>query len=168
MQRRFTSDIHIGHRLAAEKRGFDSLEEHDVMVLDSLLPVKRSKTWILGDIAFSPESTERVAQFFKGTNTVFILGNHDKQGAKPYVDAGLVVMGPEKYNNFWLSHHPIHPQELYRVRGNVHGHIHANAATRSLPHPYFNVNWDFWRTGVDFDFILKTFDAVEADLQTLE
>jgi calcineurin-like phosphoesterase family protein len=159
MRRYFTSDTHIGHKLAAHKRGFDSLDAHDEAVLGSMLDLPhRSKLWVLGDIAFGPKASAEVALRLRG-NTTFLLGNHDKQGAKPYTDIGLEVIGPLKYKGLWLSHHPIHPQELYRVSGNIHGHIHKDAATPPLPYPYFNVNWDFHGWPVDFEEIVAFFEV---------
>ena len=45
------------------------------------------------------------------------------------------VYGFHKYKEFWLSHCPIHPQEL-RGKYNIHGHVHHN----NIPDKnYFNV-----------------------------
>lgn len=162
MSRKITSDLHIGHKLASEFRKFNSVDEHDEYVLESLLPIySKTKIWVLGDIAFSVVAVQKVINFFKGRNVSFILGNHDTCGAKPYVDAGIKVIGPGKYKKFFLTHQPMHPQELYRVRGNIHGHIHKDAATKPLTYPYFNVNWDFYRSAIDFEYILQWFAVRE-------
>jgi calcineurin-like phosphoesterase family protein len=61
------------------------------------------------------------------------------------------VRGFLRYKQMWLSHCPIHPQELYRCKLNVHGHIHKNTNSPELPLPYVNVNWDFWKRAISLD-----------------
>lgn len=153
MDRFFTSDLHLGHRLAAQKRGFQSLDEHDAAVFDSLAALpRRSKLWVLGDIAFH----QQALQILKGMPSqvsIAVLGNHDKFSASLYLDIFSDVRGALKYQDYWVTHIPIHPQELCFSKGNIHGHIHMNAATAPLPLPYFNVNWDFHRGPVAFEDI---------------
>ena len=80
----FTSDLHLGHRTVSEIRGFDSIEEHDRVVLGNISKVVRpgDTLWILGDVAMGGwketivplmelVSTNRV-------NTHVVLGNHDR------------------------------------------------------------------------------------------
>ena len=52
-----------------------------------------------------------------------------------------VANGLTKKYGFWLSHVPIHPQEL-RGKKNIHGHIHA---IENILHDdrYINVNCEF-------------------------
>lgn len=154
MERFFTSDLHLGHRKAAESRGYDSVEEHNQGVMESLwaLP-RRSKLWILGDIAFNDEGM-KLLHSIPSMQKVAILGNHDKYPARVYLKIFNNVQGFVKYEKTFLSHCPIHPQELYRVRGNIHGHIHKDTATAPLEDPrYFNLNWDFHRGPVSWDEI---------------
>jgi calcineurin-like phosphoesterase family protein len=46
------------------------------------------------------------------------------------------VAGIIKYKGFWLSHAPIHPEEL-RGKPNIHGHVHTNTLNDSR---YFNAS----------------------------
>lgn len=154
----FTSDLHLGHRLAAEKRGFASVAEHDVAILDNIAAMvgKRDKLFVLGDVAFDPAGLLRLAGL-PGVKEL-IFGNHDRYVHRKYTQVFTRIHGFRKYNGFWLSHCPVHSQELYRVRGNVHGHIHRGAATPPLPLPYFNVNVDFHdMKPVNFDEICSAF-----------
>jgi calcineurin-like phosphoesterase family protein len=32
----------------------------------------------------------------------------------------------KSYKSFWLSHCPIHPQELRNRKANIHGHLHGS------------------------------------------
>lgn len=46
----FIADLHLGHAKIAEYRGFDSVEDHDRAVLDTLHAVpKDDQIWVLGD-----------------------------------------------------------------------------------------------------------------------
>ena len=153
MNRFFTSDLHIGHASVARLRNFNSIEEHDNAIIESLqkLP-KKSKLWILGDIAWNEASLMRLREVSCKIK-VAILGNHDTMLARTYLEVFDDIIGPVKYKKLWLSHHPIHPQEMYRCKGNVHGHIHMYGATPKLALPYYNVNWDFHKGGVPFEKI---------------
>jgi len=139
----FTSDLHLGHALAAGKRGFATVEEHDQAVIETLANqcTKRSVLWILGDVAMRPESLALLAKV-PGRKRL-VRGNHDRYAISEYLKYFEDVHGFLKYKQMWLSHCPIHPQEMHRVKLNVHGHIHADAATKPLGRPYLCVNWDF-------------------------
>jgi calcineurin-like phosphoesterase family protein len=70
-----------------------------------------------------------------------------------YRDLFTEIHGFLRYKNVWLSHVPIHPQEMYRCEANVHGHIHKNSESPELPFPYINVNWDYWQRPVSLEEI---------------
>lgn len=149
----FTSDLHLGHRTAAVLRGFDSVAEHDAQVVYSLMqPLeKRDLLWVLGDIAWSPQHLAPLGAIPCPMKAV--LGNHDTMDTQVYLKRFEWVGGAVRYKNLWLTHIPIHPQEIYRCAANVHGHIHKNAATPPLELPYINVNWDFWQRPVSLNEI---------------
>lgn len=56
----FTSDLHIGHRLAASFRGFDEPELHDHHIADRWDTVVSTDdvVWVLGDISGGGRSTQ--------------------------------------------------------------------------------------------------------------
>lgn len=149
----FTSDLHLQHNLAAQKRGFDSISEHDAAVMDSLRSVttKRTVLWVLGDVAMDRQGVHEIGAL--PGQLRLVRGNHDEYEESLYRDSFDQIHGFLKYKNLWLSHCPIHPQEMWRCGANVHGHIHKGAATPELPFPYINVNWDFWRRPVSLDEI---------------
>jgi calcineurin-like phosphoesterase family protein len=60
----------------------------------------------------------------KGTKHL-ILGNHDEFTLETYKPYFNKIHGFVRYKGMWLSHAPIHPQEL-RGKVNVHGHNHKN------------------------------------------
>ena len=145
----FTSDLHLGHKLVSEKRGFKTINDHDEAVLSSLTKVanKRTVIWVLGDIG-TKDGVSRLKEVAGRKNLVF--GNHDDLKID-YSDVFDKVFGIVKYKNMWLSHCPIHPQEMYRCVANVHGHIHKNSNSELLGFPYINVNWDYWNRPLTLD-----------------
>jgi calcineurin-like phosphoesterase family protein len=54
---------------------------------------------------------------------ILIRGNHDTLPTLAYLHYFDEVYGLLKYKEFWLSHAPIHPDEL-RNKINLHGHVH--------------------------------------------
>jgi calcineurin-like phosphoesterase family protein len=65
---------------------------------------------------------------------VLIRGNHDEGPIQAYSAYFTNVYGLYKRYGLWMSHAPIHPDEL-RGKPNIHGHVHQ----KSVPDPrYFN------------------------------
>ena len=154
----FTSDLHLGHEGVAKHRGFTCLEYHDDAILNNFQKLigKRDKLFILGDVAWNNKSLPLIAEI-PGVKEL-IVGNHDTLSTREYLKYFNKVHGFRGYKGFWLSHPPIHEQEIYRKRGNIHGHVHNGAHTPPLPYPYFNVNVDFNdMKPVNFDTILDWF-----------
>ena len=159
----FTSDLHLGHKLATEKRGFKSVEEHDEEILGCLSSLtKRDKLFILGDVAFSLDSLPLLDRL--SCTKDLVLGNHDQFQSQVYLKYFNRLWGFVGYKNFWLSHAPMHPQEImYRKRGNIHGHIHNNATTTNIGYPYFNAQIDFHYRPIPFEEIEDIFTKGEGD-----
>lgn len=153
----FCSDLHIGHPLAARLRGFKSVDEHDEAVIDSIAGVsdKRTVIWVLGDVCMRRDKMPMLSRILGRKRLV--RGNHDNFDMGDYLAHFEEIHGFLRYKKFWLSHCPIHPQEMYRCAGNIHGHIHRNTNSMELPLPYFNVNWDFLRGPIHLDEIKKSF-----------
>ena len=155
----FTSDLHLGHGGITKHRGFPSIVEHDWTILANLNAMvrKKDKLFILGDVVWNQEALKLLDEI--PSEKELIIGNHDTMTTKAYLKYFRNVRGFRSYKGFWLSHCPIHPQEIYRRRGNIHGHIHKGANTPALPMPYFNVNVDYNNYApVNFDTILAEFD----------
>ena len=151
----FTSDLHLDHLLASEKRGFDSVTTHNQSIIDSLNEHcnKRSLLYILGDVAMSRKGLKMLHDV--PARKILVKGNHDTFKLSEYLEIFEDIHGIVRYKNMWLSHCPIHPQEMFRCKSNVHGHIHKNAATSNIGEPYFNVNWDFWHRPISLDELRK-------------
>jgi calcineurin-like phosphoesterase family protein len=120
----FGSDFHIGHaKITTFRPQFaDAAAHNDRIASDWLNTIKkRDIVYCLGDMCFNEESIE----FFEklpGTK-ILVRGNHDTCKASLYLRAFNDVMGIVKYKKMWLSHAPVHPDEL-RDRPNLHGHVH--------------------------------------------
>lgn len=149
----FTSDLHLGHALAARLRGYANVAEHDAAIVETLKQqcTKRSLLWVLGDVAMRVESLGLLSQV-PGRKRL-VRGNHDNFQLGVYAKYFEDVHGFLRYKRMWLSHCPVHPQEMHRVLLNVHGHIHKDALTAPIGHPYLCVNWDFHRRALSLDEI---------------
>lgn len=167
----FIGCLHLGHEnIAIKHRGWNNSEDHDNNLISSWNKVvnKKDLVYILGDVTM--ETSEHYYKLGKlnGRKKV-ILGNHDKGKDIPellrYVET---VAGMERYKECWLTHCPVHPQELtYRVKYNIHAHIHSQKLnetlllnsqnwTTNLKSRYFNVDaHEIGYTPILFDDILK-------------
>lgn len=125
----FCSDLHFGHKNIGKFRescGIHS-EEHNRLTIknDWLRNVhKKDDVYVLGDAAFTEESVEDFADL--PGRKFLIRGNHDKLDTRTYLKYFEHVYGILKYKEFWLTHAPIHPQEL-RGKVNLHGHVHFDS-----------------------------------------
>ncbi len=125
---RFIADLHLGHQNMATRRGFDSVEAHDEYIIQEWNKVvdKRDVTYILGDVTMEKKEPYHLLDRLNGIKHV-VLGNHDRrQHTRELLNHVESVAGMIQYKGFFLTHCPVHPDELgYRdVRGNIHGHIH--------------------------------------------
>ena len=127
-----SSDLHLGHRAIIKYRTqFQSMEEHDNYFINLILSLgKRDVLIILGDFLFDgPHYDEYIQRLSaKKCRIKLVMGNHDsmKLYSEPIFEVQLPLYS---YKNFWLSHCPIHPNELRRRIANIHGHTHYNSIT---------------------------------------
>lgn len=127
----FTSDHHWGHKNICNFRTqFSTEAEHRALVKENYQRVvtKRDKVFFIGDMCFTEEALEEFSELVG--NKVLIMGNHDSTENKTrpsIVQLSKVFTGGihslYKYKDTWLSHAPIHPDEL-RGKKNMHGHTH--------------------------------------------
>jgi len=135
------SDTHFGHENITKYRPqFKTSAEHDAYILQNIKNTvgKRDVLIMLGDIAFTRDALLKLKSI--DCRKQLILGNHDMQfdrgSVKELFDVFTRVDSLRTYKGVWLSHAPIHPDEL-RGKLNVHGHTHNKNINDDR---YFNVS----------------------------
>jgi calcineurin-like phosphoesterase family protein len=116
------SDLHIGHVNIANYRKEVTSEADNRELIKSHWDkkvTKRDLVWVLGDAAFTEEAIDWIGQL-NGEKRL-VRGNHDILPTTSYLRTFSEVYGLFKYKKMWLSHAPVHPQEL-RGKVNLHGH----------------------------------------------
>lgn len=121
-------DLHLGHKNIVKFRDVESEEEQYEILKDKFhkTVTKRDTVIFLGDTCFSKERLLDLAKWECGQK-INILGNHDIQGKVTFSDLVGVydkVYSLLSYKGFWLSHAPIHQDEIRDKYGNIHGHCH--------------------------------------------
>lgn len=120
----FCSDLHFGHKNIGKLRDYVETEAGNVAKIskDWLLSVtKRDRVYVLGDACFTTDGLKSLASL--PGEKILVRGNHDNLSTVEYLTVFSEVYGLLKYKEFWLSHAPIHPDEL-RGKVNLHGHVH--------------------------------------------
>ena len=131
----FCSDLHFGHKNIQKYRHHVTSEEHNrQLIVDDWHKhvTKRDDVYVLGDACFTTETIDTFKQL--PGRKFLVRGNHDYLQTSKYLHYFEEVYGLLKYKEFWLSHAPIHPDEL-RGRVNLHGHVHYNSINDKR---YFN------------------------------
>lgn len=139
------SDAHLEHPAIPKFRPLcTSMDDNTRQITHHWRSLVKKDDTVLcfGDMAWNQRGLI-ILQSLPGRK-VLIPGNHDHQTdvtpqelARTYdkICGGLVNYP----GGFWLSHAPIHPEELFN-KVNIHGHMHKNALRDAR---YVNVNVDF-------------------------
>ncbi|WP_396190170.1 metallophosphoesterase [Flavobacterium sp.] len=131
----FCSDLHFGHKNIQKFRKHVSSEEDNRMQIKfdwHSLVTKRDTVYVLGDACFTMDTIDEFSTL--PGKKFLIRGNHDLLNTSVYLKYFEEVYGLFKYKEFWLSHAPIHPDEL-RNKINLHGHVHYETVSDNR---YFN------------------------------
>lgn len=137
----FSSDFHLGHKVIVPKyrKQFNSQEEHDELLLDKIAKLKKREIlYILGDFIFDSSKYDYYIKQLNKTccRIKLVLGNHDS--LKLYKEDRFEIQLPLfSYKNNWVSHCPIHPQEMRGRDCNIHGHLHGNVVEKEIFNGYF-------------------------------
>jgi calcineurin-like phosphoesterase family protein len=96
----------------------------DEALIDNWNSVVRpnDKVYHLGDVAI-PRRGLRCLERLNGTK-ILIRGNHDIFKISDYTQYFKDVRGCHYLDGIILTHIPVHPDNLIRYRGNIHGHLH--------------------------------------------
>jgi len=160
----FISDLHFGHKNIIQFadgrwRTGDTWQENMQVIIAQWNAVvdKGDLVWVLGDTAFNQEGFDALGEL-KGRKKL-IRGNHDNYfTTEQWLEHFETVESLVRYKDFWLSHAPIHPAELYG-KGNIHGHVHHNSikdGDNEWDKRYINVSCEAVReTPMNFQDILS-------------
>lgn len=135
----FIGDLHLGHsNIPRFRPQYTSEEEQyeDLYRKWHSKVTKRDVVYLMGDCCFTHKRLQDIKSW-AGTKKL-IVGNHDLERGitmQDVVNTFDSVHSLLKYKEFWLSHAPIHPDEL-RGKHNIHGHIHNHVIADSR---YINV-----------------------------
>lgn len=145
------SDTHFSHRLMAHGthpdgskiRPFNSVEEHDDALVERWNAVVKPKDRVyhLGDVAINRRGLVQL-QRLNGRKCL-IKGNHDIFKLKDYLpyfdDIRAYRVFTDTPVRLVLSHIPLHPANLERFGGNIHGHTHHRVMTKAdgTPDPLY-------------------------------
>lgn len=125
---RFIGCLHFGHEKIAKMRGFKDSFDHDRHLISmwNKTVSKRDLTFILGDVTMEDPDYYCYLNQMNGRKIV-VMGNHDlHRDVRQLLKHVESVAGMIKYKGFFLTHAPIHPNDLGRCKGNIHAHIHEN------------------------------------------
>jgi calcineurin-like phosphoesterase family protein len=130
-----SADLHLGHRLMAKERSFESIETmdaHIVNVWNSKIPAG-AVVYMLGDVSFHKrDQTAELLQQLNGTWRI-VRGNHDKK----YTEA-LLVQRAEWVRDYYeskteeggkvcMSHYAMHTwNKAHYGAWMLHGHSHGS------------------------------------------
>ena len=177
----FTSDLHIGHELVKNTRGFKSLEEMKERIY-SMFDVlnKGDRVFILGDVAWTIEETQELVDYLickKKVSDLFIIeGNHDaargieklKKHPRLHVCQTMYVKSQKGFgfNSLFLSHYPhIIYNKSHFGTYQLHGHGHVDTTDRPMLDALelgkrVNVCCEFWDFKLlsrqDIEYIMMT------------
>jgi calcineurin-like phosphoesterase family protein len=158
----FTSDLHFGHKNIQKFRLEVSSEEDNrqrIITDWNNLVTKRDDVYVLGDACFTMDT---ISEFKTLPGRKFLIrGNHDELDTQVYLKYFKSVYGLKKYKEFWLSHAPIHSEEL-RGKINLHGHVHYSSINDTR---YLNLCVEnLWKNGyqslISLDQIRKIYETI--------
>lgn len=123
------ADTHFGHKkviqFESEKRPFETIEQHDeeLVRLWNLTVNKHDTVWHLGDVLFGRESFGILSRI-NGVKKL-VMGNHDRYPSRLYLEHFNAICGAAEVKGCILTHVPVHEDQFYRYRFNIHGHLHS-------------------------------------------
>lgn len=167
----FTSDLHLGHKSICKYRPqFKTMEEHDEYMFSLLEALdKRALVFILGDFLFDGPHYEAYAERLSKLQCRirFIMGNHDS--LKLLQEDWIEHREPlASYKGMWLSHCPIHPQEMRKRTGNVHGHLHSEVVQKATYNIESDCNDRYISDKNYFNVNIENHDYQLVPLQTIK
>lgn len=149
----FSSDFHLGHKnILKQRTQFKTIEEHDEAIFTELNKLSHKDIlFIVGDFLFESEKYNYYIQRIKEVKCKIklIMGNHDDRKLYNEKLDNLEIQLPLfSYKNIWISHCPIHTQEIRNRYGNIHGHLHSSVVEQEVSSLVYN---DFDDQEIEYD-----------------
>lgn len=139
----FIGDTHFGHKnlVNPEKmedhRPFATIEEHDQKLIENWNSVVNDDdiVWHLGDVCFGRRTLEIVMPQLKGRKKL-VMGNHEYSKPEAYAKHFESLHGAVKFDEFVLTHIPVHTNQFPRFKANIHGHMHSYVVIENVDSEY--------------------------------
>lgn len=127
------SDTHFGHANmytflredgTRVRQEFQNVQEADEAMVDRWNAVvnPKDKVYHLGDVVINRKFMHTLSRL--NGDKVLIKGNHDIFRLEDYTPHFRDIRAYHVLDRAILSHVPIHPSQLGRFKGNIHGHLH--------------------------------------------
>lgn len=122
-------DSHLGHKNIHKYRDqFETAEEHHETIFENICSSvnKRDTLIMMGDTTFTHEWLFKIRDI-QCRKKILIAGNHCTENGINMREIAAVydeVHAALSFRNYWLTHIPMHPQEIRGRKGNIHGHLH--------------------------------------------
>lgn len=162
----FLGCAHLGHNNIAKYRPFVSSKEDNTRLIRDDWQKRINKNdviYCMGDTCFDKDSLDLIGNL-KGRK-ILIKGNHDDLvTTQDQVAVFSEIYGMLKYKGMWLTHCPIHPDEMRNRKGNVHAHIHNHIIKKGWG-PFKTVDKRYFNTCVDA--IWPKYNSVFVSLDTI-
>ncbi len=128
-------DTHFGHKkmvhgdMTERIRPFLSIEDHDEELVRRWNSVvdPRDLVYHLGDVVINRWALQACARL--NGRKILVMGNHDIFRMEEYLQYFDQLRGAVNYSNMLLTHIPVHPSQMTRFDGNIHGHLHHRYVT---------------------------------------
>lgn len=156
----FTSDTHFSHANAinflnydgSRMRPFDTWKEADEKMIENWNKVVKptDKVYFLGDLAFNKNEADKIMPRLNGKKCL-IKGNHDLFKPQWYLLWFYDIRAAHNFENFLMTHVPVHPDSKARFKMNIHGHTHCNKIFLPNKHGQLTKIEDPWYRNVCMD-----------------
>lgn len=139
------SDTHFSHRGivkfiradgVTKERPWDNIEEMDEALIENWNSVVRPTDTVihLGDVVINRSALSILGKL-NGVKKL-VKGNHDVFRLEEYTPYFKDILGSKSYDDFILTHIPVHEASIERWKGNIHGHLHSNRVMQTV-----NLGW---------------------------
>lgn len=156
----FTSDTHFSHIKMCKfldydgnrVRPFDNWTEADEIMIQNWNEMVKpeDKIYHLGDLSFNKNEADKIMPRLNGKKCL-IRGNHDLFKLNWYALWFYDVRGVYNFENFLMTHVPIHEDSKARFKMNIHGHLHRGLVYKHNKHGQITKIPDPWYRNVCMD-----------------